>query len=70
MILHILVFVNTPKVVFLGGKKRSNFVQLKLYSNDLVVHDFFNISGTLAIIGDVLYNTSYVSGEAAMKIGE
>ena len=67
MILHILVFVNTPKVVFLGGKKRSNFVQLKLYSNDLVVHDLFNTSRTLAITGDLLYNTSYVSGEAAMK---
>jgi len=31
------VFVNTSKVVFLGGKKNEKIVQLKLYMNDLVV---------------------------------
>ena len=31
--------VNTPKVVFLGGKCIAIFVQLKLYMTDLVVHE-------------------------------
>ena len=31
------VFVNTSKVVFLGGKENGKNVQLKLYMEDLVV---------------------------------
>jgi len=30
-------FVNTPKVVLLGGKKNQKFVQLRLYFCNLVV---------------------------------
>ena len=37
IILHLTVSVNTPKVVFLGGKFFQKIVHLKLYSSDLVV---------------------------------
>ena len=44
MVVHLTVFVNTPKVVLLGGKWNIKFVQLKLYAGDLVVHEGFGVS--------------------------
>ena len=37
--------VNTPKVVFLGGKFFLKFVQLKMYSDDLVIWKIALLTG-------------------------
>jgi len=53
MILHFLVFVNTPKVVFLGGKYSAKFIQLKLYTSHLVVYDFLLLSTIYYLLSTV-----------------
>jgi hypothetical protein len=37
MVIEPGIDVNTPKVVFLGGKSKQKLIQLKMYMDDLVV---------------------------------